>query len=900
MRRALALVVLVSVSCTPKKGRWRPGPGDDLPRPERTVLVPRPEEEARAAAGFRVVFAVDPASRLVELGLRVRTGHVDDPPGKEGLAHLVEHLVFELRPGGPATPSLGERLQAVASDVNATTDLEATHFVASAPRDLAPRVAEVLADIPRHATCEHIDPRVFAREREVVRNELHLRGDAASRTLIDALTVAAYTSDHPYRRLAHTSASLDAITWQDVCDFLNAHYRPSEMFLVLGGGVLSTRLPPLLAPFDAIRVDEPSPATTVVDLAAVRARLRVEADVDEDLVMLVWPLPGRYSPDGIAGRTIAAWLGGALARAERKGLLGENGVVVLGGPRAPYLVAIVERGDDPADTLMKTVVDVATHLWDDVDGDSAFMVRQAAVRAVFGELVPESGRTRLLADYTQFDADGSLSSDVSRLEGMRRDDLEALTRRLITADRASVVEVVARDGLSGKAPELRNAFPEPPASTAAPAAASDEAYQAKIEVTSFKLGNGLEVVLAPTSFSPMVQARLVVPGGLTDAANPAVPLYAGLALAPPDDGAGSYGAAGLLLFSPLADYDVTVDAFTTTFEVSALGGWQDVVVWGLARLVRAGTYDKGDVARLVARGRETLPAATDAAASRRRRIARAATELRYGPAHPVSRLPLVDADHLDAIDVARLTEWHRARHVPRGARLVVTGHFSASLLKKHITEAFAGWEGGGRRSVPWATPSNRPRRLAVVDADETHVTFAVRIPTKAEGPDGHATALVAAELLDARVRSVRERLGAAYTIHAHVERSLSPAVVVTGQVNGAFATEGFTLVAAAVADVRGGAFSDEELERARLRASRNLRGRLAVADPTHVTWRVLGQDTEYGASVVDALEGLTGDTGRKAVSTAVAHAEHVVLTGPPTALAAGAAALGGAPDVTIE
>ncbi|MBZ0232097.1 MAG: insulinase family protein, partial [Deltaproteobacteria bacterium] len=620
MRRALGVVLLVVVSCgSPKKGAWRPGPGDDLPQPARTVLVPRPEAETEAAGGFRVVVVLDPLSRQIELGLRVRTGHVDDPPGKEGLAHLVEHLVFELRPAGPGTPSFEERLQSIATGVNATVDLEATHYVASASRALAPRVAEILADIPRHATCAHIDRRVFEREREVVRNELHLRGDVTSYTLRDALTAAAYTTDHPYRRVSHTSASLDAITWEDVCDFLKARYRPAEMFLVLGGGVQMTRLAPLLAPFDPIAVEAPAPVPAVPEMAAVRARLKVEADVDDDLVMLVWPLPGRYSPDGIAGRTIAAWLGGALARAERKGRIGASRVGVFGGPRAPYMVATVERGDESADAILKIVVDVAGHLWDEIDSDNAFLVRQAAVRAIFDELVPESGRTRLLADYTQFDADGSLSSDVDRLGAMRRDDLAALTRRMITVDRASVVEVVAADGIAGKEPELRTGVAEPPGGTAVPDALGDELTQAWIDVSSFELGNGLEVVLAPTSFSPLVQARLVVPGGLADADNPAVPLYAALALAPPDDGPGVYGAAGLLLMSPLADYDVRVGAFSTTFEVSALGGWQDVVVWGLARLVRAGAYEPDDVARVLERARKALPAAGDRDASRRRK-----------------------------------------------------------------------------------------------------------------------------------------------------------------------------------------------------------------------------------------------------------------------------------------
>jgi hypothetical protein len=128
-------------ACAAARRGYRPGPGDDLPIPDRTTLVTAPERETMTAGGLRVIVVTDPSSRLVEVGVRVRTGHVHDPVGKEGLAHLVEHLVFELRPAGPSTPSLGARLQAVATGVNAVTDVESTHYLASVPASSRSRPA---------------------------------------------------------------------------------------------------------------------------------------------------------------------------------------------------------------------------------------------------------------------------------------------------------------------------------------------------------------------------------------------------------------------------------------------------------------------------------------------------------------------------------------------------------------------------------------------------------------------------------------------------------------------------------------------------------------------------------------------------------------------------------------
>src|SRR5688572_25821728 len=51
-------------------------------------------EQQRLANGLRLVRHADTSQGLVSLVLVVGSGSGRDPAGKEGLAHLVEHLVF--------------------------------------------------------------------------------------------------------------------------------------------------------------------------------------------------------------------------------------------------------------------------------------------------------------------------------------------------------------------------------------------------------------------------------------------------------------------------------------------------------------------------------------------------------------------------------------------------------------------------------------------------------------------------------------------------------------------------------------------------------------------------------------------------------------------------------------
>src|SRR5277367_4402595 len=56
--------------------------------------VARPVRERRLANGLRLVVAPDPAGADVSVHVRYDTGSRDEPGGLEGLAHLVEHVMF--------------------------------------------------------------------------------------------------------------------------------------------------------------------------------------------------------------------------------------------------------------------------------------------------------------------------------------------------------------------------------------------------------------------------------------------------------------------------------------------------------------------------------------------------------------------------------------------------------------------------------------------------------------------------------------------------------------------------------------------------------------------------------------------------------------------------------------
>src|SRR5688572_20271752 len=85
--------------------------------------------------GVRVLVFPDASSDLAQVNVRYLTGAGDDPASKRGLAHLVEHLTFELRPIGADGPALGSLLGGTTLRYNAYTTYDETHYSSLARRE---------------------------------------------------------------------------------------------------------------------------------------------------------------------------------------------------------------------------------------------------------------------------------------------------------------------------------------------------------------------------------------------------------------------------------------------------------------------------------------------------------------------------------------------------------------------------------------------------------------------------------------------------------------------------------------------------------------------------------------------------------------------------------------------
>jgi zinc protease len=202
----------------------RPSPAwvGDLPVFERTL-----------ANGLKALVLPRRHAPVVVCDLYYPVGSFDEPAGKTGLAHFVEHMLFkgtERFPKGQI-----DRLAFVAAgQSNAETGEDSTHYWFAFPSDRWELALAIESDRMRGAT---FDAREVETERQVIAEE-RARDQESPFARLDQAHLAASYVRHPYRNpILGWPDDLARIDVGDLKSFYRNHYRPDGAVLVIVGDV---------------------------------------------------------------------------------------------------------------------------------------------------------------------------------------------------------------------------------------------------------------------------------------------------------------------------------------------------------------------------------------------------------------------------------------------------------------------------------------------------------------------------------------------------------------------------------------------------------------------------------------------------------------------------------------
>ncbi|MYF89269.1 MAG: insulinase family protein [Boseongicola sp. SB0676_bin_33] len=184
--------------------------------------------------GLEAVVIEDHRAPVVVHMVWYRVGAADEPPGKSGIAHFLEHLMFK------ATDELasGEFSDVVFRNGGSDNAFTSYDFTAYVQRIAADRLDLVMGMEASRMDGLALVEEDISTERDVVIEERKQGTDSDPGTLFGEQIYAAAFLNHPYGvPVIGWKHEAEALTLEDAVSFYEQHYGPNSAILVVAGDV---------------------------------------------------------------------------------------------------------------------------------------------------------------------------------------------------------------------------------------------------------------------------------------------------------------------------------------------------------------------------------------------------------------------------------------------------------------------------------------------------------------------------------------------------------------------------------------------------------------------------------------------------------------------------------------
>jgi predicted Zn-dependent peptidase len=185
----------------------------------------RPSDGIRTTAlesGLVVISERLPYVRSVALGVSFLSGGRDDPPGKGGIAHMIEHMVFRGTQDKDVI-AINNAAESYGAELNAFTDKESTCFYGRFPGDQFGPVTALLAET---VSGPAFRPEELVKEKEVVSAEIRTTMEDPDSVAMNLLYRALYGDHAMGRQIVGSLESVAGLSDADLRGFYSSSYGP--------------------------------------------------------------------------------------------------------------------------------------------------------------------------------------------------------------------------------------------------------------------------------------------------------------------------------------------------------------------------------------------------------------------------------------------------------------------------------------------------------------------------------------------------------------------------------------------------------------------------------------------------------------------------------------------------
>lgn len=243
----------------------------------------------------------------IAMGVWCAVGTRDEGGDENGVAHMVEHMMFQ----GTATRSaaqIAEEIEGAGGQMNAWTSRDMTAYHFHLLKDDAALGVDMLADMLQHASLpeENIE-----RERGVILQEIGMSIDTPDDLVFDLYQSTAYPQQTFGAPILGTADTVAAMTRDQLHNYVQRFYTPKNLVLSASGHIRHDDFVKMAeAAFTDLPPDRPR---TPAPARYQGGTTRMDKEMEQAHIVLGYPSITRHDPRYYSAVALAMILGGGMS-----------------------------------------------------------------------------------------------------------------------------------------------------------------------------------------------------------------------------------------------------------------------------------------------------------------------------------------------------------------------------------------------------------------------------------------------------------------------------------------------------------------------------------------------------------------------------------------------------------
>lgn len=256
------------------------------------------------ANGLRVATDTMLEAESVVIGAWVGVGTRHEPWRANGIAHMIEHMMFKGTKKRSAY-AISKSIEKNGGVMNAHTTREETAYYAQVLPEDTERTAEIIADMLLRSV---FDPKELDRERQVIIQEIGRDRDTPEDYVFDLMHETAFPRQKMGRSILGTTQVVERVPRDELLNYVRKNYHTGNIVIVGTGKIAHDELVALARRYFS-RLPSGKPAK--IEAAKIKkGDLRMNKDSEQLHLMMSFAAPGLHAANAHVAGLLASLLGG--------------------------------------------------------------------------------------------------------------------------------------------------------------------------------------------------------------------------------------------------------------------------------------------------------------------------------------------------------------------------------------------------------------------------------------------------------------------------------------------------------------------------------------------------------------------------------------------------------------